>query len=689
MKEYNLYDNSLISLEEDNYHKGNETNNKRKINNTFKDTTSDSFFKKLINSFSKIGKGLKNIMSMKINIEDDNNYNKNTYDLVSNRFNTNEEISLIDAPSFIEESPSFNKSNIQNIKIIENNESEDKNKMIISHNETKRDILDDERFDINNSFLKSDKVEEIINTDILKDHNSKKIIKTSFLNKKRGNVYFEEEKSEIKDINDKDKEEITKSKKKQKDIFYNKNNNINSNNNNNKSEEKNKLNSSIMSLSMKSLDNIKNEINQRREENLNKINNMYKKHGLNYDYIKEQQIREKILVDYYKEKTKRIAEEKLKAEREKRKREEEFQKLKIRKVSGLKYASIVKKPKILSETKSTEIQFSGKPSKPNNTNVTFGNINNIDQSIDNKVKENNKKENISIFGSNISKGNDTEKKPLLSSFENKKDNENTPKIFDNKKQSIFGNLLADNKEKEKEKEQKSENKSNEKKETQNLFSGITGNLFGDKTPPISSNFNIGVINNNNPEKKIEENQNINNKGNEQPTQTQSLFGNNIFTTDSGLNAKQNIFSTSKNDKSESIFFGNTDINNNNNNKNQNQNEGGFFSKKEEGGLFNQQTNVSSSINNDSLFKSNQPENKGKNIFSFLTSNQSENKGQNNNSLLSANNPFLVNSSNPVPSLFGNSQPNNDNNKQPQTQNLFGNNTGGNFSLFGNNKSLFG
>ena len=117
-------------------------------------------------------------MSMKINIEDDNNYNKNTYDLVSNRFNTNEEISLIDAPSFIEESPSFNKSNIQNIKIIENNESEDKNKMIISHNETKRDILDDERFDINNSFLKSDKVEEIINTDILKDHNSKKIIKT-------------------------------------------------------------------------------------------------------------------------------------------------------------------------------------------------------------------------------------------------------------------------------------------------------------------------------------------------------------------------------------------------------------------------------------------------------------------------------------------------------------------------------
>ena len=683
MKEYNLYDNSLISLEEDNYHKGNETNNKRKINNTFKDTTSDSFFKKLINSFSKIGKGLKNIMSMKINIEDDNNYNKNTYDLVSNRFNNNEEISLIDAPSFIEESPSFNKSNIQNIKKIENNESEDKNKMIISHNETKRDILDDERLDINNSFLKSDKGEEIINTDILKDHNNKKIIKTSFLNKKRGNVYFEEEKSEIKENND--KEEIIKSKKKQEDIIYNKNNNIISNKNNNKSEEKNRLNSSIMSLSMKSLDNIKKEINQRREENLNKLNNMYKKHGLNYDYIKEQQIREKILVDYYKEKTKRTAEEKLKAEREKRKREEEFQKLKIRKVSGLKYASIIKKPKILSQTKNTEIQFSGQPSKPNNTNVTFGNINNFDQSIDNKVKENNKKENISILGNNINKGNDTDKKPLLSSFDNKKDKESTNKIFDNKKQSIFGNLLADNKEKEK--EQKSENnQSNEKKETQNLFSGLTGNLFGDKTPPISFNFNTGITNNN-PEKKIEENQNINNKGNEQPTQTQSLFGNNIFTTDSGFNAKQNIFSTSKNDKSESIFFGNTDINNNN--KKRNQNEGGFFSKKEEGGLFNQQTNVSSSINDDSLFKSNQPENKGQNNNSFLTSNQSENKGQNNNSLLSANNSFLINSSKPVPSLFGNSQPNNDNIKQPQTQNLFGNNAGGNFSLFENNKSLFG
>ena len=42
-----------------------------------------------------------------------------------------------------------------------------------------------------------------------------------------------------------------------------------------------------MSLSMKSLDNIKDEINQRREENLSSIEEMHKWHGLYYDKFKK------------------------------------------------------------------------------------------------------------------------------------------------------------------------------------------------------------------------------------------------------------------------------------------------------------------------------------------------------------------------------------------------------------------
>ena len=38
---------------------------------------------------------------------------------------------------------------------------------------------------------------------------------------------------------------------------------------------------------MKSLDNIKNEINQRREENLRNIGEIHKRHELYYDHLKE------------------------------------------------------------------------------------------------------------------------------------------------------------------------------------------------------------------------------------------------------------------------------------------------------------------------------------------------------------------------------------------------------------------
>ena len=97
----------------------------------------------------------------------------------------------------------------------------------------------------------------------------------------------------------------------------------------------------------------------------------------------------------------------------------------------------------------------------------------------------------------------------------------------------------------------------------------------------------------------------------------------------------------------------------------------FGIKKEEGGLFNQNTTVSQSINTHNLFTSNQPMEK------------KENQSQ---SLATKENPFLQNTN-----IFGNNKQNNDNNQnKQQTQSLFGN-TGGNLSLFGTSsgKGLFG
>ena len=109
--------NNIISLDEDedNSFKQQRFNiSKKQITN--KSKSSNSFFGKIINSVSKIGQGLKNIMSMKINYgdEDEEDYNKNIYDNVINRFNNNEEINLINAPSFMEESNIKNQSNKKN-----------------------------------------------------------------------------------------------------------------------------------------------------------------------------------------------------------------------------------------------------------------------------------------------------------------------------------------------------------------------------------------------------------------------------------------------------------------------------------------------------------------------------------------------------------------------------------------------
>ena len=669
----NNYNNSIMSLDEENDIYQRDIDNKREIRN--ENSNSGTFFSKIINSVSKIGQGLKNIMSMRINLEEDNNdnFNPNTYEQISNRFHTNEEISLIDAPSFIEDSYTLKKYP----KTFELDN--DNSKMMISHNETKRDD-----YEINSFNKDIENKEEIINTDIFQPIDKKVEIKSNLLNKKRERGFipekniYEEEKNNIEKEEEEQNEEIEDLKK---NVIYKPQNKLkdksfysSGNNKQNKSmksfkESKNKNNSYAMNLSMKSLDNIKDEINQRREENLRNIEEMHKRHGLYYDYLKEAQMREKILDEYYKEKAKRIAEERNEMEKKRRKRLEEFQKLKIKKETGLKFASLPKKPKIFKETKSSQIQFSGKPinlkqneNDSNNLNITFGN---------NSNNSNNEPDNKKIEKKIENKDNNySEQKPSTSLFGNldnnvkinedkKNENEKPKTIIDNKKTSIFSDLMGD------------KNINNENPKEKSLFSGIPGNsgpIFGapSMNTGTQSPFSQSFINNNNnnSENKKEEKKDLN-KANDQKNEPKGLF----TAVHVGNSSEQKgLFSgNSNNENSQSIFFSNDD---NKNNLKDNKIFGTNSLEKKEG-LFNQHSAVSQTINNTSLFTSNINGNNEKSGASLLNK---------------TTNPFLQNSQNThntAPSLFGNNQQNDNNNQNKPTQSLFGNQNQPNKSLFGN------
>lgn len=638
--------NNSISLEEDNFFSEPKTNKSKKQGNKNKSKTSNSFFGKIINSVSKIGQGLKNIMSMKINYEDEDDYNPNLYDQISSRFNNNEEISLIDAPSFMEE------SNIQN----QSNKKNESNIMMISQNEINNDNdINNNNNAINNieSFNNSlnHQKEEIINTDLVPNNERKLSIKSTFLNKKRlndrhlENIF--EERNEEEEKNEEENLNVNISGNKNKILNKNKFENsfdssrikMNRTNSNikNNTFKMNKLNNtSMMSLSMRSLDNIKNEISKRREENLRSVQDMYKKNSLKYNDKEDEQLREKILKEYYADKAKRNAEVKLKLEREKQRREEEFKKLKIRKESGFKYGSIPKKQNILSEMKSTEINF--KPSykkviinnnssilsqkeetKQINPNITFGNISNsqsqtneikiINNDINNDIDINKKKPNLK-----------EEPKSLFGPGEVKKDEEKKQKESESKTNTgLFSNtesnLNAFN----------NNNKQAENKNTPSLF-GNTNNekkpIFDNRKQSIFSNI---IVPQEKEKEKKEEIKTTNDKKQE------DFFGSSI-----NLEFK-------KNDES-SLFKGNSDMK-------------GIFGTQisnEKGGLFDQNNQVSQGINPKSLFNSNKPPI---------------------NSLATQNNPFLKASNSnkgSTTNLFGVSS-NNENNTQKQisTTSLFG------------------
>ena len=668
----NTYNNnSIMSLEEEDTTKRNNSDkNKRKLNNSTK--SNSSLFGRIFNSVYKIGQGLKSIMSMKFNIENEDEINPDLYNQISNRFNMKEEMSLIDAPSFMEESfikDTSNKKNESNIMMTSKNEI---NNDDINKNNKVLDTIEN----FNKSLLNPK--EEIINTDILPNEKRKLSFKSLLLNKKRKNE------NNFNSILDKNEEEEKNEEENINNNISINNNKLNNENRINKSMTSTKMNISfskdlnktrnskyINNTSMMSLENIKKEINKRREENLRNVEEMQKRYGLNYDESKEREMRNKILEEYYKDKAKRIAEGKLRMEQEKKKREEEFKKLKIKKVSGLKYTSIQKKPPLLTETKSTEIHF--KPNNPINNTKLIENPKKEELKIPIIKPDNNDisvKNNFS-FGNSLFEKDDKKEEIKNNNLSNPKETINQPPKINNEPKSLFGFNNSS-----KEENNNKEKKENEIKPTFGLFSNTltsTSNppnqektkkketiplfgLIGDKNNNKEPNSNSPIkfdnkkvsifskmINNQTPEKKsIEEPKEKNDKKND------DFFGSTNNLNIKSQNSMQSLFTGENNGKT--IF------------RTQPTNE--------KGGLFDQNNSVSQGINSQSLFNSN----------------KLGNNSGGNSSLVNEGNPFLQSKTPNQATLFG--QKDNIDNNQNAPKSLFGNSG----ILFGNKpntNSLFG
>ena len=666
----NTYNNNTImSLEEEDSSKRNNTGkNKIKSNNSTK--SNSSLFGRIFNSVYKIGQGLKSIMSMKFNIENEDENNPDLYNQISNRFNMKEEMSLIDAPSFMEESfvkDNSNRKNESNIMMTSKNEINNKD---LNKNNKVLDTIEN----FNKSLF--NQKEEIINTDILPNEKSKLSFKSLLLNKKRNND------NHLENIYKKNEEEEEKNE--EENIINNtsiNNNKVNNENRINKSNTSTKMNISFSkelnktrnskffnNTSIMSLENIKKEINKRREENLRNVEEMQKRHGLNYDEAKEREMRNKILEEYYKDKAKRIAEGKLQMEQEKKKREEEFKKLKIKKVSGIKYTSIKKNPPLLTEIKNTEIHF-----KPNNNTKLIENSKKEELKVPRNEPESNDisvKKNFSFANSIIEK--DEKKEEIKNiNFSKTKETINVPPKINNEQKSIFGfnnSSIEDNNNNKQKKENEikpnfssisnpltsTNNQPNqektEKKETINLF-GLTGDnnkkelnfnsqiKFDNKKQSVFGN----LLNNQTPEKKSKE----------EPKPKNDIKQDDFFNSSNNLNYKdQNSI--------QSLFKGDN-------------NDKGIFRTQptnEKGGLFDQNNSVSQGINSQSLFNSN----------------KLNNNSGGGSSLLNQANPFIQSKAPTQNTLFG--LTNNNDNNQNQKKSLFGdtNNIFGNKS---NTGSLFG
>ena len=114
MKNFNDNINTINLEEESSLDQPENIKNNKKVQKK----TPTSFINKIINPVSKIVQYLKNIMSKKIEIENEDVYNHNLYNQILKRFNKKEELSLNDSPSLMAESNMDNNKKNQSLKKI-------------------------------------------------------------------------------------------------------------------------------------------------------------------------------------------------------------------------------------------------------------------------------------------------------------------------------------------------------------------------------------------------------------------------------------------------------------------------------------------------------------------------------------------------------------------------------------------
>ncbi len=697
------------------------------INNSNKNTDgkkkNESFITKFYNSVRNVGKKLHDIISLNVETNDENkNINEQRiYDNI-------EQINFNDVPSSLYESFTEHNS-IRNKEIntypkkmtrveykqnpyIKNTFSQKEvknfkgdemvNNKIIFNSNSPREI----NYNLNNKDFTHINYDNIYNTNLNSEINKKNQVNNSFyteLKKKRkpNNNFYNLENEFISPNKSNIKENIISNV----NTFQIEGNKSNINESNiSMSTSKNFNNTSLMSVTLRSLDDIKNDIDKKRLESIKEVEKFRGKYSVSYDLQKDYQTRKKIIEDYYKKKIAKFEEITQKFEREKRDRLDSFKYLKELKEQSFNIKP-EKKPKIvLSTMKSGEISFSG-TIKPNNNNSGFL------KTFDKNVKQNNNTDN-NTNNNNNNKNDDSNKLNLFSSFgvtnnnntffNNEKKDDNKISLLNNEKKDDNTNLFTDNKNEKKSLlfENKNENESNNKTIfTSNIQTNNKGSLFS----PNQNINNIGSLfsNINKDNKTNSIFQSIENKD------TKSLFDNmnnsnitfeapsNKSNTNSEKENQKSIFKQNQNENTTSIFSGNP-LFGINNQTNQNENKSMLFpqqnfqspeiKKEQSNSLFGAQTitfNQTKSIINPSINSANKTS-----IFQSNNKDTPENKTLINNnietgSLYNQSNPFLNTSKAAIANVFTSPVKSTNNNNSGSEKILFDNQINNNTNMFGN------
>ena len=652
----------------------------------------ESLISKFYNSVKKIGQKIQNLIELKV---ESNNENKNLNEPNIKQINFNDfPISLNE--SFTEHNYSLNKE-INSFPKKMNREEFKKNPFIENNysriNEVDNNFKEEETN--NNLYLNSNffPYSNNLNKEMMNFQTEKKNnVHNSFeLNKKR-------QRENIIDNNNNDLvEENNSPLKSENRIISNINtfqiegnnlNNINESNISISSIKNNNNNNSLMSITLRSLDEIKNDIDKKRLESIKEIEKFRGKYYVSYDIQKDYQTRKEIIENYYKKKLDKLEEITQKSEKEKKKRLDSFKLLKELKEGSFNIKAEKKPKNTLSTIKSGEISFM-RINKNNNKN--------------NNDNKNNKDVNISLFnsfGTNNSFNNGKKEDYQSTVLKNNEKEENKLNLFSNKQTSLLlndkkeENSLFENKKNENLKIQSNLNEKeiNSSNKEKSIFSSNkennkqTGSLFSNQ---MNGNFFSGNINNNNEQKENNSNQSSNSQNFkfgllQSPTnlnsQPNNSFNNNSEKSLLKENQKNNsIFSTNQT----SIFNNNNNFNINNKNDNENKQIPLFGNQtipsqttnKDSNSLFGAKTvtlkdtnpisNVSENIEHKtSIFKSN--------INSQNYNNLPSPNQNNSGSLVNKNNPFLNTPTVPIANVFTSPEKINKNDFPNQNNiNLFG------------------